>query len=363
MPTCCARNGTSPSYRGLAYLLRRGRTDAVITVGAGDKMFWGRLAAKLAGVPVVCSALHSTGWPDGVGKLNRWLTPLTDAFIAVASPHAEHLVHAEGFPAERVFTVPNGVDTNRFRPNHAQRSWLRAELGLEEDAPIVGIVAALRPEKNHAQFLQAARDVLRHRPETHFVIVGEGPERQRIEDLLSDYRYRSRFHLLGNRNDTERILAAIDLFCLTSRNEANPVSILEALASCIPVVAPDVGSISETVRDGQTGILTKPGSWEETADALTRLLGDAPLAARLGRAGRVLVRNEGSLEAMVLGYETLIANILNAKAEIKGQPLWERPAPAEILPLTVQGNRHVSVLPAVAPVDSQTHYTPLTAVH
>lgn len=310
----------------LAYLLRRGKTDAVITVGAGDKMFWGRLAAKLARVPVICSALHSTGWPDGVGRLNRWLTPLTDGFIAVAKPHAEYLTQQERFPAERVFTIPNGVDINRFCPNHAERAWLRGELGIAGEAQVVGIVAALRPEKNHAQFIKAAREVLRHHPNTHFVIVGEGSERQSIESDLADCRHRSQFHLLGNRSDTERILAGLDLFCLTSRNEANPVSILEALACCVPVVAPDVGSISQTVINGTTGILTKPMRWEETAAAMTSVLQDPPQAARLGRAGRVLVRDYWSLQNMVHGYETLLADIYNVKAELKGVAVWKRPA-------------------------------------
>lgn len=312
----------------LAYLLRRGKTDAVVTVGAGDKMFWGRLAAKLARVPVICSALHSTGWPDGVGRLNRWLTPLTDGFIAVAPPHAEYLTEQEKFPVERVFTIPNGVDINRFCPNHAERAWLRSELGIAGEAQVVGIVAALRPEKNHAQFIKAARDVLRHYPNTHFVIVGEGSERQSIEADLADCRHRSRFHLLGNRSDTERILAGLDLFCLTSRNEANPVSILEALSCCVPVVAPDVGSISQTVINGTTGILTKPLRWEETAAAMTSVLQDPARAARLGRAGRVLVRDYWSLQNMVQGYETLLTDIYNVKAELKGHAVWKRPAAA-----------------------------------
>ncbi len=310
----------------LAYLLRRTRTDAVITVGAGDKMFWGRLAAKLARVPVVCSALHSTGWPDGVGRLNRLITPLTDAFIAVAQKHAEHLEQYEGFPAERVYTIPNGVDINRFRPNHAQRAWLRSELRIAEDAPVVGIVAALRPEKNHGQFIKAASEVLRHHPQTHFAIVGEGPERATIQDSLSGNRYRTHFHLMGNRSDTERILAGLDLFCLTSRNEANPVSILEALACCVPVVSSNVGSISETVIDGKTGVLTQPLNWEETAAAMRGMLDNTRLAARMGRAGRVLVRDHWSLQSMVQGYEMLIESIFNNKAELKGRVPWQRPA-------------------------------------
>ncbi len=312
----------------LAYLLRRGKTHVVITVGAGDKMFWGRLAAKMAGVPVVCSALHSTGWPDGVGRLNRWLTPLTDGFIAVARAHAEYLAEHERFPAQRVYTIPNGVDVNRFRPNHAQRAWLRSELGIADEAQVAGIVAALRPEKNHAQFIMAAREVLRHFPETHFVIVGEGAERQAIEANLSALSQRSQFHLLGNRHDTERILAGLDMFCLTSRNEANPVSILEALACCVPVIAPNVGSISETVIDGKTGMLTEPLSWEETAAAMLSVLRHPQRAARLGRAGRQLVRDQWSLHSMVQGYETLITDIYNAKAQLRGRSMWTRPAPS-----------------------------------
>ncbi|MEO8272012.1 MAG: glycosyltransferase [Aureliella sp.] len=309
----------------LAYLFHRSRTDAVITVGAGDKMFWGRLAAKLARVPVVCSALHSTGWPDGVGRLNRLITPMTDGFIAVAQQHAQHLVLREGFPAERVFTIPNGVDINRFRPNHVEHAWLRTELGIAQDAQVVGIVAALRPEKNHQQFIKAAREVLRHHSNTHFVIVGEGPERSTIEDALSEYRYRANFHLMGNRADTQRILAGLNLFCLTSRNEANPVSILEALACGVPVVSSNVGSISETVVDGTTGILTQPLKWEETAAAMLCILHNARLAARMGRAGRVLVRDNWSLETMVQGYEALIENVFNAKAVLKGRSEWQRP--------------------------------------
>ena len=103
----------------LTRLMRRRRIDIVATVGAGDKMFWGRLAARAAGVPVVISAIHSTSWPDNITWLNRRLTPLTDAFVAVAQPHAEHLVKVERLPANRVRVIPNGVDTDRYCPAEA----------------------------------------------------------------------------------------------------------------------------------------------------------------------------------------------------------------------------------------------------
>ncbi|MEM9659513.1 MAG: glycosyltransferase, partial [Planctomycetota bacterium] len=134
-------------FARLHRLFRSRQVDAVVTVGAGDKMFWGRIAARTANVPIVVSALHSTGWPDGVGRLNRLLTPLTDAFIAVAGGHAKHLVEREGFPRDKVHTIPNGVDVERFTPGPSDA--IRAELGIPLSAPVVGIIAALRGEKNH----------------------------------------------------------------------------------------------------------------------------------------------------------------------------------------------------------------------
>jgi glycosyltransferase involved in cell wall biosynthesis len=298
----------------LAQLLRRERIDAVVTVGAGDKMFWGRLAARYARVPVILSALHSTGWPDGVGRLNRLLTPLTDGFIGVAAPHGEHLVKQERFPAEKVFVIPNGVDVARFRPRPECRAALRYELGVPADAPLVGIVAALRPEKNHALFLKAAQLVKEKFPAAHFVIVGDGPERAGIEALRSELGLNHCVHLLGTRSDTPELLAAWDAFALTSHNEANPVSILEALACGVPVVATRVGSIPETVVPGETGFLATPGSAVEVAAHLTTLLADRALAMKLGRAGRERVVARWSLDAMVQGYTELIEELYEGKA-------------------------------------------------
>jgi len=302
---------------------RRSRTDAVITVGAGDKMFWGRLAARLAGVPVVCSALHSTGWPDGIGKLNRLLTGITDGFIACAQNHAHHLHAHEGFPANKVFMIPNGVDVDRFRPFAPMRGWLREHLDVPTTSRLVGIVAALRPEKNHAQLIAAASEIIRHHPNTHFVVVGDGPMRAAIESEIQQRGLVGHFHLLGNRSDTPAILAGLDVFVLTSKNEANPVSILEALASAIPVVSPDVGSVNETVIHEKTGLLTRPLDANSTADAIIRLLGNPTWASQLGFQGRSHVRQSWSLEAMVSGYERLVTMLYNSKSAINGQPLWQ----------------------------------------
>lgn len=296
----------------LVGLLRRRRIDAVITVGAGDKMFWGRLAGWWARLPVVCSALHSTGWPDSVGRLNRMLTPITDAYIAVAETHGRFLVDQLHFPADKVRVIPNGIDVDRFSST-AQCLPTRAAPGLAPTTPTVGIVAALRPEKNHELLLRAAQIVKARIPEAVFLIVGDGPQRPGLEAFARQLDVASSVRFLGTRSDIPALLAAMDVFVLTSRMEANPVSILEAMAAGLPVVAPRVGSIDESVSEGVTGYLTEPNCVEPVAERLVELLenparsdhgfgrpADGP-ADRLARChgGRIPTADQRHLHAQV----------------------------------------------------------------
>jgi glycosyltransferase involved in cell wall biosynthesis len=299
----------------LSQLIAQQRIDALVTVGAGDKMFWGRLAAWWKHLPVVCSAIHSTGWPDSIGYLNRQLTGITDAFIAVALPHARHLVEQEGFPAEKVRVVPNGVDTHRFQPSTDGGKGVRKQLGIPESAPVIGTVAALRPEKNQQLFLRAAASVKSRHPAARFLIVGDGPERIRLEQVAQSLEIAADVHFLGTRADVPHVLAAMDVFVLTSHNEANPVSILEALACKVPVVATRVGSVPETVIPGQTGFLVAPGSLDEISYRLDQLISDPGLRRQLGVAGREMVEAHASLERMVEGYERLLVEVYSSKCQ------------------------------------------------
>lgn len=308
----------------LASLLRERRIDAVVTVGAGDKMFWGRLAAWWAGVPVIASAIHSTGWPDGVGTCNRWLTWLTDAFIGCATEHGRFLVDEERFPEKKVFVIPNGVDTDRFQPRPEANLRLRAELGIASDAPVCGIVAALRPEKNHELFLRMSAKVVESVPDAMFLIVGDGPERPKLESLTAELKIQDSVRFLGTRSDVAELLSVLDVFALTSHMEANPVSILEAMATEVPVVAPRVGSIPESVLQGKTGYLYEVGQLEPLADQVARLLGNRQLAEAMGECGRFRVMENWSLGVMVEGYENLIEGLYCAKT---GTEPHAQPAP------------------------------------
>ncbi|HWB09121.1 MAG TPA: glycosyltransferase [Pirellulales bacterium] len=299
----------------LTRLLKQRRVDAVITVGTGgDKMFWGRLAAWRAGVPVIASALHSTGLPDHVEWLNRRLAPITDAFIAVAEPHARYLAEHEGCPADKVRVIPNGVDTERFRPLPANTD-LRVDLGLPPDAPVAAIVAALRPEKNHELFLAAAARIHHARPDARLLVIGDGAERSKLETLTSQLGLTDSVSFLGTRSDIPELLSLVDVLLLTSHMEANPVSILEALACGKPVVATRVGSIPESVHDGKNGYLVAPGDEEALASRVLDLFAAPDLARRLGLAGREAVVERWSLARMVAGYEELIEGIYARKVE------------------------------------------------
>jgi len=297
----------------LTSLLRRRRIDAVVTVGTGgDKMFWGRLAGWLAGVPVLCSALHSTGLPDHVEFPNRLLAPITDAFIAVAPSHGRHLVEHEGCPARKVRVIPNGVDVRRFREQEPDEA-LRRRLGIPRGAPVAAIVAALRPEKNHEMFLRAAVSIRREVPEARFLVVGDGPQRGRLEDLARELSLDGSVRFLGTRSDVPELLALVDVLALSSHMEANPVSILEAMACAKPVVATAVGSVPDSVLDGGTGYLVAPGSVEEMTARVVELFRNPGRATAFGRAGRERVVVQASSERMVEGYQDLIAELYAAK--------------------------------------------------
>jgi glycosyltransferase involved in cell wall biosynthesis len=229
------------------------------------------------------------------------------------------LIENERFPALKVHVIPNGVDTQRFQPNAEAAARVRHELHIPKDAPVTGIVAALRPEKNHLLFLEAAALVRSKRPDARFVIVGDGPERPAIELGIQRFRLGECVHLLGSRSDIPEVLSACDAFMLTSHNEANPVSILEAMSVGLPVVSTNVGSVCESVEHGVTGFLAQPGNACDLADSLLTIFNDAALAAQFGAAGRQEVVDRWSLESMVRGYEDLLCGIFSAKRSSVGQ--------------------------------------------
>jgi glycosyltransferase involved in cell wall biosynthesis len=296
----------------LATIFREADTQVVCTVGTGgDRSFWGRLAARWAGVPVILSCPHSMGQPDRFEPSNRLLSGITDGFIAVAQRQKRYLARCEGFSASKIHVIYNGVDLARFAPE-SDRS-IRATIGVPAEAPLAGVVACLRPEKDLGTFLRAADRVLCTTPDAHFVVVGDGPERSKLEQLARDLGIGSRVHFAGMCSDVRPWLHSMDVLALSSVCEAFPLSLLEAMACAKPVVATRVGAIPEMVRHGVTGLLAARENPEDLAAAIGRLFADRYLAREMGRKGRERVEKHFDLNGMVRGYESLFGRLLHRK--------------------------------------------------
>jgi glycosyltransferase involved in cell wall biosynthesis len=205
-----------------------------------------------------------------------------------------------------VTQIYNGVDVEKYCSGNG-RDRIRFEIGLAADIPLVGVVGRLDPIKDHLTLFRAFEAVRTVLPEARLLVVGDGPERERLENRAGDGVI-----FLGNRSDVPEILRALDLFILPSLNEGISNTILEAMATGIPIVATRVGGNPELVEDGRTGILVKAGDLQSIASAILRYLQHADLRARHGEAGRQNVLKRFSIEAMVRSYEAVYRRVSGA---------------------------------------------------
>jgi glycosyltransferase involved in cell wall biosynthesis len=293
--------------------MRDHRVLVIHTIHQPLNNFWAVVAGRVAGVPVVVSTVHgtrSTLHRRRALMLDRVLGPRIDAVVALANMHRDFLVAEQGMNPSKVVVIPNGIDLGRFRGGSRLR---RPDLGLPEGVPIASVLAVLRPEKAHDNFLRAAALVLRQFPSAHFVLIGDGPQREYLESLTQTLGLASCVHFLGRRDDIDQVLPLVDVSVLPSRTEAFPVSVLEAMATGRPVVATDVGALREMVSPGVTGLIVPPENVEELASAISRVFGDRNLANRLGQAGLAWVENY-DVSRMVRRMESLFVSLLNEKA-------------------------------------------------
>jgi glycosyltransferase involved in cell wall biosynthesis len=266
--------------------------------------------------PYVVNTVHSSRVrPAADRALIRRLTPKMDHLIAVSRAIVRK-IEDEGRVGAPVSLIYNGVDLQRY-DNQEACCTLHLEYRIPQDAPIVGVVARLEPEKGHPTLLDAWPRVLERVPNAHLLVVGEGSQREALEAqaaslglLGSDVskpssRLGRRVVFTGRRDDVPAVTAALEVAVLPSYREAQGLSILEAMALSRPVVASAVGGIPEMIEDGLSGLLVPPHAPEPLADAISRLLLDHEYAATLGKAGRELVHDRFCVELMVRAVESI----------------------------------------------------------
>jgi glycosyltransferase involved in cell wall biosynthesis len=300
-------------------LIKEGRYDIVHTHLAKAGVL-GRLAAWLAGTPIIVHGLHGLVFHDYQPWLvNRvWWTvqklcdPITDHYISVSRVVSDKAVESRLVSPDRVTTIYSGMELDWFLDAQVDRLTARRKLGIPDDAPVIGKIARMVPVKNHAQLFDAAPGILARHPNVRFLLVGDGP-------LLDGFRARAEQMGIGERVifaglvERERIpemLAAMDVLVHTALYEGLPRVLVQALAMGRPCVAFDADGAREVVVPGETGFLIRPGDTEGFAAAVDRLLADAPLREQMGQAGRKLVdpafRDETMVQQIAGVYESLL---------------------------------------------------------
>lgn len=252
--------------------------------------FFGALVKKLRRIPAV-TTIHSDYLQDFqhsfykqkvYATFNSLSLKTLDGYFAVSDKFKENLI-SRGFPADKITVIYNGLDFAVSPVSCPREDFLAAHsLPIPPEARVAGILARLHPIKGHEIFLAGARLILDAFPDTHFIIAGDGEERENLLSLRDRLGLAGRVHFIGHINDTSNFFSAIDINTLTSYSESFPYALLEGALQKKPAVSSDVGGIGKLVINGETGYVFPAGDETEFARRMLVLLQDSNLCQTLG---------------------------------------------------------------------------------
>jgi len=267
----------------------------------------GALLARSLGVPSVAT-VHGRGYFGD--KMSRRLayrmTSRLTHLVAVSADIRHHLIERGGIAPERVYVIPNGVDTIRFQFCEQKRSAMRAHLSIRDDEFLLGTVGSYYPVKGHRFLIEAMRKLVQDYPRLKLVMAGQGPlantlQAQAVEQGLGDH-----VRIVGYLEDTAAFLSALDLFVMPSLSEGQPLALLEAAANGRCIVASDVGGVPEIIENGKCGVLVPPGDTDALAKAIARVLREPDARGALAGAAAEQIKTYWSLERTVDRYLDLL---------------------------------------------------------
>ncbi len=284
----------------LVRLIRREQAH-LINTHLTTASWLGAWAGKLAGVP-------SIAWIHGRDK-KTWFQ-FAGRLIAVANSVREYLVE-QGVPERKIDLLYYGVDIRRFTPpTDDERSEAKQSFDLAPDTRTISVVASLIDRKGHRFLLEAVANLP---ADLHLLFAGEGVLEEALRAQSKDLGLENRVHFLGFQRDVERVLAATDILCLPSLKEGLPISIMEAQARAVTVVAARTAGIPEVVREGETGFICEPGDVESLRLALERALENPDRSKQIGKAARTLIETNFDREVCLSRVETYLIEQGTAK--------------------------------------------------
>jgi sugar transferase (PEP-CTERM/EpsH1 system associated) len=293
-------------------LLRRERPDILHTHGWAT-LCEGLIAARMAGVPIVVHGEHGTMETRARNRIiQRIGWSMVDQVLSVSFRLTEKLSATVKFPQNRIKTIRNGVDLERFTP--LRRGRARSAFGFAEDDVVVGTVGRFEAVKDQQNYIDALGTLSNAGIKFKALIVGDGPLRDQLIERANTRNLDRSLIFMGMRVDIETILACLDIFVLSSRSEGLSNTIQEAMASGVAVVATDVGGTSELVQHRRTGLLVPPSDSQALASAIRGLVDDSASRIAMGRAGRARVEAEFDLDRMIRGYETLYEEVARSRS-------------------------------------------------
>jgi sugar transferase (PEP-CTERM/EpsH1 system associated) len=317
----CLRTTESQSrfqVRALCRAIRQVKPDIVHTRNWG--CIESVIAARLAGCAVVhCEHGIDVDLVDREPRRRAWFRRfafgIADRVVAVS--HQLQRLHAArtGFPADRITVIHNGVNNRRFFPDPRIRARVRQELGFAEDDFCIISVGNLRPVKDHMTELLAVAELAKVVPNWRFVIIGGGPERPKLEAFINAHpEWKDRVALPGLSLRVAEMLNAFDVFTLSSVTEGICNSLLEAMATGLPVIATDTGGNPEVVVNGHSGLLFPVGDHRQLAEKLLLLATQPDLRLKMGQQAIRRVQEEFSIASMARGYESVYNSIVKARS-------------------------------------------------
>jgi glycosyltransferase involved in cell wall biosynthesis len=260
---------------------------------------WGRILGRLARVPVIVGNCRGGGAPWR--QHERLLWPLMDHLLCNTAALKAELTQRYGIPPAKITVILNGVDTEFYGP---------APAGSRSNPQVILSVARLVPDKDHDTLIAAFSQVSAAFPEAELWLVGDGPRRPAIQEQVRRSLAPDRVRFWPGQPDIRPLLHQACLLVLSSRYEALPNVVLEAMAAGLPVVATRVGGLPELVVPGRTGWLVPPGDAPALAAAMSQALGDADAREALGRTGRERAVGDFSMEAMTRRHEQVLSSLL-----------------------------------------------------